>query len=114
MTDRRILEPHQRMLLDAAEYLEDFGWCQKRVGSVGGPRCVHGAMLAVIAGEDDYYNDIFKAANRLLCKHLGLNLYIYSTCGFPAGNWNDEPDRTKEEVIAALRAAVFAEESVDV
>lgn len=80
------------VLLDAADYLEKFGWLQNEWGfGFQTARCVMGAI-----GECDhgfYYND---AKERLGA--TGLELIA----------WNNTPGRTKEEVIARLRNAAYA------
>lgn len=89
------LEPWQQHLLDAAEYIRIHGWCQGRPSDSMGRVCVMGALHATkLFGMHTYA----EAANRLAW-HLRFPNY-----GYVAG-WNDNPDRTKEEVIAAMEAA---------
>lgn len=100
MTDRRILEPWQKMLLDAADCIEKHGWVQGQIGHPQVGFCLSGAIIEV-----SHDRDMQKAADavkaHLRCPpsdHFG-----------PVVKWNDAPGRTKEEVVAALRASVFAD-----
>ena len=64
------------------------------------PCCVSGALIA----ETGYYETSFdSAAETLLMQHLGLRWID------ELPRWNDAPGRTKEEVVAALRAAAAKE-----
>jgi hypothetical protein len=84
----------------AADLLEEFGWCQGRMGSKQeGMFCISGAVNEAV-------------------RELGYNytrlpsdpLYVSGTRFF-GGNgprWNDEAGRTKEEVVSALRSAAEA------
>lgn len=87
-------------LAAAAEYIEAHGWIQHRTGSPGGPVCAAGALRAVASapawepqtvGQYERYSDSWGAAS----DYLGQSL----------AGWNDNPTRTREEVVAALRAA---------
>ena len=64
------------------------------------PCCVMGALIAEADGDMELAED---RAGRLLELHLGLS-YISQV-----PQWNDEAGRTKEEVVAALRAAAAKE-----
>lgn len=92
--------PNQ-ILLDAATRLETHGWIQGayakdsfgkigRVQSIPAPQlretCVIGALIAV-----DAYGEL-----EVLRESLGV---------IAVADWNDDPKRTKSEVIAALRKA---------
>jgi hypothetical protein len=90
------LEPWQQVLLDAASLIEQKGWCQ-------GSAMMDDASCAAWA--------ITQAARNLsqydygLAEHVGNRLArIVGARSIPF--WNDAPGRTKEEVIAAMRAAV--------
>lgn len=88
----------------AADLLEEFGWCQqaeaRNYKGVGGDAldpdvarfCIYGALrrAGIDLGAPRYFGwDCWDA--------MGLE-------GAP-GPWNDEPGRTKAEVVAALRSA---------
>ncbi|MGN6063805.1 DUF6197 family protein [Brevundimonas diminuta] len=59
--------------------------------------CVRGAIAAVNEDEDDHTanNRNWKAAARLLGFHDAMDIEL----------WNDAPERTQAEVVAALREA---------
>lgn len=80
-----------QVLLDAADYIEKHGWCQGNYCDPLGRVCALGALNIVSCGIPNHTEGIaINAAIRLM-----WNLRITQ--------WNDHPERTKEEVIAALR-----------
>lgn len=83
--------PGRLALLDAADYIEAHGWCQtfRSLGKV----CPVEALNRLY-GEDSPIKD---AAKRLFFDRHGETLMY----------WNDQYGRTKEQVIAALRATAF-------
>jgi hypothetical protein len=86
-------------LLEAADKLRNDGWAQGHLRTQDGRSCVVG----VLRGFRVTTLTVVVASDRLV-KHLGLSrtddLMI----------WNDAPERTKEEVIAALEAAAYHRE----
>lgn len=81
----------------AADYIEQNGWFQDEPADAGdGTACAIWALDEVAGG---FYND----ARNALVNHLGLRELRLSVI-----QWNDAPGRTKEEVIAAFRAAAEA------
>lgn len=87
-------------LVAAAAYIERYGWIQGKTGSPGGPVCAAGALRAIASApawnpvteeQLQRYSDSWDAATDYLGRALP--------------NWNDEPERTQAEVVAALRAA---------
>lgn len=86
----------QRILLRAAELLEHDGWCQGYLRDDFGRMCASGAIGAAIEemcpvdGDPDTWEDV---ACRV-ARHVGARMLTA---------WNDESERTKDEVIAALR-----------
>lgn len=81
-----------QVLLKAAELIEERGWCQFTSEDAEGHICLRQAIN--IAAMPGFYacDAVFR-----LGRFLGTNLI--------AAQFNDTPGRTKEEVIAALRAA---------
>jgi len=80
-----------KILLEAADYIEQHGWCQKVYQNGLGNACIMGALLRVArttSGDG-------KIMSRLR-KYLGVT---------SLENWNDASGRTKEQVVAALRGA---------
>ncbi len=99
------------ILLKAAEHMEKVGFHQGGFYKRGEdeystsrdnvlPCCARGAMEQAAYTCDGI--GFVDAARQLLVKHLGL---VEQPNREPIANWNDEPGRTKEEVIAALRGA---------
>lgn len=84
----------RRVLLAAADLLERDGWCQKALSDGQGRRCVLQAMIDG-GGSDRLYE-----AKIALCRYLGLETSF--PCVSP---WNNAPERTQPEVLAALRGA---------
>jgi len=89
------------LLLKAAEEIERRGWCQE-ASTHNGAVCMEGAMLC--------------ADGKKPTEFFGGTSYIafYRVCdaikpeGFAAPHeWNDQPGRTKEEVVAKLRAVAL-------
>lgn len=97
------LEPWRQTLLDAARYIETHGWVQGELGTCDGPVCAMGALhyLPGVMPENQV-----EAWGRLMT-YLKLSNEIVNQL-HPIAAWNDAPERTKDEVVAALRAAAFA------
>src|SRR5258706_13935776 len=81
-------------LLNAADYIDKYGWCQ-RMTSSGKSVCLWGSLLAVTDGLGKSYGEAPRARELYdkVSAHLGAFL----------APWNDEPWRTKAEVTALLR-----------
>jgi hypothetical protein len=92
------MEKWQQILLTAADLLEQHGWIQGHRRTNRG-RCVLGA----IDFHWDQVNEVDKwnALTKILAH---INLFTQDNTWSLAA-WNDEPGRTKAEVITALRAA---------
>ncbi len=92
------LEPWRQMLLNAAKDLEQNGWCQRVLHNRKDEKCILGALgLAwVYMSRDDGMP-------------LGQSHYRWAECsltaamGEPVPLWNDQPGRTKDEVLEMLR-----------
>lgn len=82
------------VLWNAADYIEKHGWCQNTIETAGGQVCAMGGIIAV--GRSNLV-DAQVAINRMTA-HIGRRIPF----------WNDEPGRTKGQVVAALRAAALA------
>ncbi len=78
----------RKALLDAADYIECQGWSQGGGDSRGGPVCMVGAITTVCVYSKPYTRAIDEL-KRMLNAHLM--------------EWNNQPGRTKDEVISALR-----------
>lgn len=85
-------ESWRQLLLDAATVLEEDGWTQRRVFDENG-YCALGALYR--ANHCSIFGDDFDRAAVALRAHTDDVISA----------WNDAPERTKEEVVAALRKA---------
>lgn len=82
------------VLTAAATYLEQFGWQKFQLGWDGGPRCILGALSS---------GGAWRLSNTSI-SDLEERLHMAIGTDAPAA-WNDQQDRTKEDVINALRKA---------
>ena len=87
------------LLTGAADAIERFGHQKHTMGHTGIGFCLHGAMdyvaWRVDAGQR-FTTPVMRDAAARLARVVGTNATI---------GWNDDPARTKEEVVAALRQA---------
>lgn len=68
--------------------------------------CTYGAInIAANGTHPRRISDGGEAAYKVLVKHLGIS----DNVGDTVADWSDDPDRTAEQVIAALRGAGQAE-----
>lgn len=101
MTSRRLLTPDTKALLDAADYMEKHGHCKGSYRRTRHPEsmptvCAFGAIL--MATDDGDTRS--QAAQRLAA-------FVGATEDHGVPDWNDAPERTADEVIAALRGAAM-------
>jgi len=90
-----------KILLEAADYIERLGWCQGVHENGQGEVCAMGAICHCYRGGDltrRRQNGDLVAIHRLQ-NYVGPS-YV--------GDWNDASGRTKDQVVAALRAAARA------
>ena len=85
-------EPWRRLLNDAADLIECDGWCQFNLHR-GAQSCAIGAMWRVANPGPDFH-----VAVERLTIYLGLSK---SPIALP--DWNNAPERTQAEVVAAFR-----------
>jgi hypothetical protein len=92
-----------QVLLKAADYIEKHGWCQKEAFSPDGRACMLGGIYAACGGE-------FREAG-LIDTPPNYDKAVERIVKFAPelGGWNDQPHRTKNEVVAVLRKAAYAE-----
>ena len=83
------LEPWRQLLHRTADYIEHHGWCQRRTVNDKGEVCIIGALNCVITDKHTYYT---------------AEAYLRQKVGSRVVRWNDQPGRTKEEVLALLRS----------
>lgn len=99
MTDRRLLTPVAKALLDAADYIEANGHCKRSYTEhVVGGGDVHPRACAIGAISLFAHNDVRDQATKRLADHVGVVL-VY--------RWNDAHERTADEVVAAMREAAI-------
>ncbi|SRR5258706_10095137 len=105
------LSENGQTLIDAANYLDEHGWCRGHAGEPGGSVCLYGAIAAVTGTAK------FTGANYLLIdtgnpnfgRFLAIQKLIESKERFPFGAayWNDKVAKSKEEVVAKLRELAY-------
>jgi len=83
-------------LLNAADYIDQNGWCQEVKSNPSGEVCLWGSLLAVTDGLRESYFTSPRAAK--LYDMVKVHLL-----GVKPDNWNDVKSRTKAEVTALLR-----------
>lgn len=88
-----VVPSHRQVLLEAADLIEEKGWCQGMYNNRSGAMCMMGAIIN--AGRRHEHRYTSRA-------HLRL---IEAVGGVAPVLWNDAPERTQEEVVSALRKA---------
>jgi hypothetical protein len=83
------LKPHQKVLLNAAQYIRDHGWCQHVASDGQGRVCLTGALYHNARGLD----------------YMDATYAIYALIKTSLKEWNDTPGRAEQEVIAVLEKA---------
>jgi hypothetical protein len=96
MTDKTTAE----ILYDAAKYIGEHGWCQGQLSDSDGNVCAIGAINRV--AESDTAADTYDAIEAL---RDYLNLPEHAITLHPVARWNDEPGRSAEDVILAMKCA---------
>lgn len=104
-------------LRKAADYLAEHGWHQGSLYSHEAalgpfpPACAIGAIRKACGGYGARRNDsLFDAAARQFNGYLtGQGVGLDGTDP-PAAGWNDDPNRTAEDVILALKKAAVEDE----
>lgn len=76
----------------AAELIEERGWCQAVSSTADCRICASYAITIAAKGSITYPTD----AHHFFADYIG---------GRPIPEWNDQPQMSKERVVAALRAA---------
>ncbi|KPI09908.1 hypothetical protein OV450_3399 [Actinobacteria bacterium OV450] len=103
----------EQILDEAVHVIERDGWHQGRLTSGNastGPVCALGAITRAATGNAfNYTGEADAAANR-------LGAHIVEACSIEDSSWwqnipawNDDPARTKEDVILALKQAAHGE-----
>ena len=96
------IDDMRNVLNSAADLLEQDGWIQHYLYSAKG-RCILGAI-------SDATRRSKKRSGTAALARQHLHTHLNTT---NAVEWNDHPERTQTEVVAALRAAATTEPSPD-
>lgn len=88
------LPAERAALLEAADLIEEYGHAKGVLGKRGEPMCALGAIDAAVGRE----NDLAYTADTVLRRYLKTANIV---------GWNNVPERTKEEVVDALRDAAL-------
>lgn len=81
--------------LREAKALIERGWCQHTLSTEDGSVCIRGAIFSAFDA-DDFKEEV--RADQLLKAATGYKGYL--------GDWNDAPERTQAEVLAAFDKAI--------
>lgn len=103
-TKRR--RPWQKMLLEAANIVERRGLAKGRQEDDDGHVCVQGAISIAATGATVNNGDAYCLATKMLSRYLratGVEERLAPETG--CAYWNNQPERTQEDVVGALRAA---------
>lgn len=98
-------------LLDAAAtHLDEHGWQQGDFGKHGGERCAHGALVSAAimnVGLATTSLAPLRRARYALAAYVSKGDASDKDCGKRISghiyNWNDDDDRTKEDVMVAMQ-----------
>lgn len=99
--------PQAHTLRSAADLIEHGGHA-KRVFALNGRHCTVGALIHAAGGRHNDVSPVFPEVE-LLCEVLDLPRHHTTTLYA----WNDKPERTPAEVVAALHAAADTAELRD-
>ncbi len=97
------LSDNGKVLMDAANYLDEHGWCRGAAVKEDGSVCFYGAIAAVIGSLDISALRIDRASPNF-SRFLSIQALIdteYFVNG--AATWNDRMAQSKEQVVAKLR-----------
>lgn len=96
----------QKVLLDAADLVEKRGLAKYTQQDDLGRVCLHGAISIAATGETFRVTPAYQAASAAMYRYLqstGQGKYLQGK--MHCAEWNNRPERTQEEVAAALRGA---------
>jgi hypothetical protein len=97
-----------QVLLSAADYMDQHGWCQYLSRNGDGNVCIQGAIEAMQRIDASQQNISFQALCRLN-EHLKRTEPSFAMSA--PSEWNDNRCRSKEQAVAALREAAFVKET---
>jgi hypothetical protein len=98
------LDLWRSLLLEAAKIMDERGKCERVYRDCRGRVCVRGALHIALDGHPDDVcrpgpQEALKRAEFALCATLGVSNI------WDAATWNNDRNRTKDEVVAVLRKA---------
>lgn len=91
------METHKNLLIEAREYITNYGWRQGQYQDSDGLVCLEGSLSTNNIGERYNYGDMLAAKELLRVVTESENLAM----------WNDKTKRTKQEVLEALDQAIY-------
>lgn len=102
ITEEPTLDEAGKLLLKAADCIEANGHLRNDLGRPGKGFCVLGAVIYAESGDAQAlnYGLMFNPVMRDALARLRVVIGMDSEIG-----WNNRPERTKDEVVSALRAA---------
>lgn len=98
------LDAASRLLLKAADCIEERGLAKNCQQDAKGRLCAYGALMLANGGTPEGFNDgrdraAIREASERLTKAVG--------CKYGPASWNNAPERTKAEVVAKMRAVAL-------
>ncbi len=87
-----------RKLLNAAEYIEQHGWCQGSLRNPRGSACLIGAL---------YYSNDFRGDLRKDPQWTTAIRRLTKMTHVHPERWNDSSGRTQDEVVHVLRESAY-------
>jgi hypothetical protein len=96
-----VLEPWRQALFNAADYIDEHGWCQGKIRDCDGSVCALGAIFAV--GSLNEGGQALSRAGIGAIVHMSDYINDGSRMIYSIESWNDMHIRTKDDVTSALR-----------
>lgn len=99
----------------AIDYLNSHGWCQGYLQDFNtGAVCLRGALFFSVSRDKDAEWVAFTTADTEIAKLIAkIEGHSYDS-SFTIPTWNDQKDRTKEEVIALLEHYILLERAKEI
>jgi hypothetical protein len=97
--------PVVKVLYDAADLIDQRGLAKGIRRDSEGRLCLHGAIEFAMTGTAWSSGEKHKEVSRHVRKYLEHNLGFVGLTDYGCAEWNNAPERTKQEVVDALRGA---------
>lgn len=91
------------ILMHAADLIEARGHAKKILHAANGSLCFNGAILTALGAELDEYSRFNYQTDENQSKVGRITSYVMPFLKEHPVNWNNRPERTKEEVVAKMR-----------